>query len=248
MHNAEIGADIVARVLERRGRLHLFDALDARRTAFVVIDMQNAFCEPGAPVEVPAARGIVPAINRLAGELRRLGGTVVWIRAVVDDRAGMDNWGSYLNVVLGDAAKLDAFIDYIGSGGRGTELWRELDIGADDLKIAKSRYSALAPGTSDLLRALRLRRLDNLLIGGTKTNVCCESTARDAHELDFNVAMVSDCLATLSEREHLATLETFIQQFGDVVTHDEAIAALYNHANRAGSDREQPGPIQGRDA
>lgn len=248
MHNVEIGADIVARVVARRGRLHLFDALDARRTAFVVIDMQNAFCEPGAPVEVPAARGIVPAINRLAGELRRLGGTVVWVRAVVDDRAGMDNWGSYLNVVLGDRAKLDAFIDYIGSGGRGTELWRELDIGADDLKIAKSRYSALAPGTSDLLRALRLRRLDNLLIGGTKTNVCCESTARDAHELDFNVAMVSDCLATLSEREHLATLETFIQQFGDVVTHDEAIAALYNHTNRAGSDREQPGPIQGRDA
>ena len=118
MHNVEIGADIVARVVARRGRLHLFDALDPARTAFVIVDMQNAFCEPGAPVEVPAARGIVPAINRLAGELRRLGGTVIWVRAVVDDRAGMDNWGSYLNVVLGDAAKLDAFIDYIGSGGR----------------------------------------------------------------------------------------------------------------------------------
>ena len=246
MHNVEIGADIVERVLARRGRLHLFDALDPERTAFVVIDMQNAFCEPGAPVEVPAARAVVPAINRLAAELRGLGGTVIWITAVIDDRAGMDNWGNYFNLVLGDAAKLDAFIGYIGSGGRGTEPWRELDIADDDVKITKSRYSALAPGTSDLLRALRLRRLDNLLIGGTRTNVCCESTARDAHELDFNVAMVSDCLASLSEREHLATLETFIQQFGDVVTHDEAITALYNHANRAGSDPART--IQGRNA
>lgn len=236
MHEVEIGADIVARVLARRSRLHLFDALDPKRTAFVVIDMQNAFCEPGAPVEVPASRDIVPAINRLAEELRKLGGTVIWVTAVVDDPAGTDNWGNYFNVILGDPAKLDAFIDYFGSGGPGTKLWRDLDIRDEDVKITKSRYSALAPGTSDLLRALRLRRLDNLLIGGTKTNVCCESTARDAHELDFNVAMVADCLATLSDREHLATLETFIQQFGDVVTHDETITALYNHANQAGSN------------
>ena len=76
MHNVEIRKEIVDRVLARRRRYHLFDRLDPRRTALVVIDMQSAFVEPGSPAEVPAARGIIGAINALAGEIRRLGGTV----------------------------------------------------------------------------------------------------------------------------------------------------------------------------
>ena len=68
--------------------------------------------------------------------------------------------------------------------------------------------------------------IDTLLIAGTKTNVCCESTARDAMMLDFKTVMLSDCCAALSDEEHRATLETMIQQFGDVMTLDEALAAL----------------------
>ena len=65
---------------------------------------------------------------------------------------------------------------------------------------------------------LRNYGIDTILIAGTKTNVCCESTGRDAMMLDFKVVMVSDCCAALSDDEHLATLETFIQQFGDVMS------------------------------
>ena len=72
-------------------------------------------------------------------------------------------------------------------------------------------------------RILRSRRIRNLLIAGTKTNICCEATARDAMMLDFNVVMLSDCTAALSDDEHRATLETFIQQFGDVLTGREAV-------------------------
>ena len=73
---------------------------------------------------------------------------------------------------------------------------------------------------------LRNYGIDTILIAGTKTNVCCESTGRDAMMLDFKVVMVSDCCAALSDDEHLATLETFIQQFGDVMTGNEALDAL----------------------
>jgi ureidoacrylate peracid hydrolase len=73
---------------------------------------------------------------------------------------------------------------------------------------------------------LRNFGIDTLLIAGTKTNICCESTARDAMMLDFKVVMVSDCCAALSDDEHLATLETFIQQFGDVMTGGEVLKAL----------------------
>ena len=76
MHDVTIGEDVKQRLLARRGRVHLYDSLEASRSAFVVIDMQNAFCAPGAPAEVPASRAIVDNINALAvdgpfGEVHR---------------------------------------------------------------------------------------------------------------------------------------------------------------------------------
>jgi ureidoacrylate peracid hydrolase len=61
--------------------------------------------------------------------------------------------------------------------------------------------------------------------------VCCEATARDAMMLDFKVVMVSDCCAALSDEEHQASLETIIQQFGDVLTRDEVLARLDGRSN-----------------
>jgi ureidoacrylate peracid hydrolase len=73
---------------------------------------------------------------------------------------------------------------------------------------------------------LRNLGADTVLVAGTKTNVCCDSTARDAMMLDFKSVLVSDCCAALSDDEHLAALETFIQQFGDVMTADEVLERL----------------------
>src|SRR5258708_19977506 len=73
MHSITVRKEIVDRVLQRRGRYHLFDRLDPARTALVVIDMQTAFCAPGGPAEVPPSRDIVPSVNTLTPELRGLG-------------------------------------------------------------------------------------------------------------------------------------------------------------------------------
>jgi len=86
---------------------------------------------------------------------------------------------------------------------------------------------------SRIARILRAGGYENLLISGTKTNVCCESTARDAMMMDFKVVMVSDCMAALSDDEHRATLETMIQQFSDVMKADEALAVLRAKSNTA---------------
>src|SRR6202008_426285 len=56
MHKVDVRQEIVDRVLARRGRYHWFEELDPRRTALVVIDMQEAFCAPGAPAEDPNSR------------------------------------------------------------------------------------------------------------------------------------------------------------------------------------------------
>jgi len=215
-----IRKEIIDRVMERRGRLHLYDRLDPKRTALVVIDMQNAFVAPGAPVEVPAARAIVKDINRLARELRQRGVAVIWVL-----HENSDGWDGFFGVFVKPEARAAA-AKSLSAGHEMQRPWRELDIAPGDLKTSKSRYSAFIGPTSPLAGVLRDRGINTLLIAGTKTNVCCECTARDAMMLDYKVVMLSDCTAALSDEEHRATLENMIQQFGDVLTADEALGLL----------------------
>ena len=206
--------------MARRGRLHLYDRLDPKRTALLVIDMQNAFVAPGAPIEVPDARTVVPTINRLAQELRKRGVPVIW---VLHENA--DGWDGFFGVFVRPEARAAA-AKALSAGHELQKPWRELDVAAGDLKVAKSRYSAFIGPSSPLAGVLRERGIDTLLIAGTKTNVCCECTARDAMMLDYKVVMLSDCTAALSDEEHRATLENMIQQFGDVLTAEEVLEIL----------------------
>lgn len=220
MHELTIRDEILDRVRTRRGRVHLFDTLNAAQTALVVIDMQKTFLSPGAPVEVPLARDIVPGINRLAAALRSKGARVVWVQHAntsVDDKS---DWANFFDHFVADDVRARTMAG-LAPGAEGQQIWPELEVAEGDIRIFKNRYSALISGASPLERILRSHGIDTILIAGTKTNVCCESTARDAMMLDFKTVMVSDCCAALSDEEHRATLETFIQQFGDVMTADE---------------------------
>lgn len=221
MHKVEIRREIVERVLARRGRLHLFDSLDPKRTALVVIDMQNAFVAPGAPMEVPAARGIVAPINRLAAELRRRGVTVIWIAH--ENRKDGRDWAGFFDAFIAPGRRADASAA-LSVGAELQKLFPALEVAREDLRMAKNRYSAFIK--NDFETKLKERGIDALLIAGTKTNVCCECTARDAMMLDYKVVLLSDCTAALSDDEQRTTLENMIQQFGDVLTSSEAIALL----------------------
>lgn len=225
MHSVSIRKEIVDRVVARRGKLHIFDTLEAARTALVVIDMQPTFCAPGAPAEVPLSRAIVPAINRLAEGVRAAGGRVIWVTHANMGAGEKSDWSGFFDRFVADEVRART-IASLSPGGEGQTLWPELRSEPGDLHIQKNRYSALIPGASPLERLLRSLAIDTLLITGTKTNVCCESTARDAMMMDFKVVMIEDATAALSDEEHRAALENIIQQFGDVMTVDEAIARL----------------------
>ena len=110
--------------------------------------------------------------------------------------------------------------------GEGYDYWHFNDIRPEDAQVTKTRYSAFIQGSSNIERDLRDRGIDTLLIAGTATNVCCESSARDAMMLNFKVVMVSDGLATHNDEEHNATLSIFYGLFGDVQTVDEALQSL----------------------
>ena len=220
MHEVAIRPEIIERVVARRGRLHLFDSLEPKKTALLVIDMQNAFVAPGAPIEVPGARDIVSSINRVAAGLRRQGVPVIW---VAHENAGQD-WQGFFDVFVRPENRAKAR-GALAAGGELQKLWPKLDVQPQDLRLPKTRYSAFL-GSAAVDQALKSRGIDTLLIAGTKTNVCVECTARDAMMLDYKVVLLCDCTAALSDEEHLATLENVIQQFGDVLTADEALALL----------------------
>ena len=223
MHKFSIPADLVESVAARTGRAHPFDVMDPAKTALVVIDMQNYFMKPGFQGEVPRAREIVADVNRLASALRAMGGHVVWIKNATNNTR--EAW-SVFNDRLMTPEKRDRRYETMDTGHEGHKLWAELDARPEDAQIVKKRFSAFIQGSSDIEAYLRARDIDKLLIGGTATQVCCESSARDAMMLNFNVTMVPDALATYTDEEHGATLRTFYSIFGDVQTIDEAIASL----------------------
>ena len=94
------------------------------------------------------------------------------------------------------------------------------------LRVRKNRYSAFFPGACELPDLLRARGVDTVLITGTLTNVCCESSARDAMMGDFKTVMVSDANAARSDAEHIAALATVVQFFADVRSTDEVLSML----------------------
>jgi ureidoacrylate peracid hydrolase len=225
MHNVGISQEIIDRLLARRGQVHLFDHFSPSETAMVIIDMQPTFVAPGSPAEVPAARGIVANISEMADAARASGVLVIWVTHANSAVGSGSDWDGFFNVFVADDVR-QRTIASLAQNSPDTQIWHEFEVADKDIHIFKNRYSALIQGSSSLERLLRSRGINNLLIAGTKTNVCCEATARDAMMLDFNVVLLSDCTAALSDREHQATLETFIQQFGDVLTGEEAIALV----------------------
>jgi ureidoacrylate peracid hydrolase len=226
MHPTALPQEIVDRVRARRGRLHPFDHLSPSRTALVVIDMQNAFCAPGAAIEVPVARTIVPNINRLASAVRSSGGPVVWVQMTIKDEA---DWPVFLSALV-DAGNCGRILAELRPGSEGHRLWPECGTKPTDLVVAKNRFSAFLPSACELGAILQSKGIESVLIAGTLTNVCSESSARDAAMQDFKTTLISDANAARSDGEHLATLVTFIQSFGDVRTTDELIDLLRGHS------------------
>jgi ureidoacrylate peracid hydrolase len=231
MHPFSVPQSVIDRVIARRGREHVNENLDPAKTALIVVDMQNAFMLPGvAHALCLMAEQIVPNINRLARSVRESGGTVVWIKTTFKQDA-LKNWSTYFEMVTPQqGAKRIAALT---AGSKGHELWAALDVWPADLIVEKTRFSAFIQGSSDLAEVLRDRGIDTVLITGTVTNVCCESTARDAMMLNFKTIMVTDGNAAVTDEDHSASLCAFYLTFGDIMSTEMLIARLTRDARRA---------------
>jgi nicotinamidase-related amidase len=224
MHPFTIPPEISARVAARCGTPHPFATLVGPRTALVVVDMQNAFMDPALGHAVCAmAPAIVPAVNRLATATRAAGGGVFWIQTVHDESDDRD-W-AVMQAMMTPSARARR-VAALTRNSAGYALWPGMDVRPEDERVEKHRFSAFIQGSGALEARLRARGFDTVLITGTVTSVCCESTARDAMMRDFRTVMVSDGNAATSDSEHEAALLGFHAMFGDVLTVTECEAGF----------------------
>ncbi len=231
MHKLSIPQSVIDRVIAKRGREHVFENIEPTKSALIVVDMQNAFMLPGvAHALCPMAEKIVPNINCLAAAVRATGGSVIWIKTTFKDDA-LRNWSTYFEMVAPEQGKKR--IAALTADSKGHELWPMLDFKPGDVMVEKNRFSAFIQGSSNLAQVLRSRGLDTVLITGTVTNVCCESTARDAMMLNFKTIMVSDGNAAVTDEDHNASLCAFYLTFGDVMATDAVIACLERNARNS---------------
>jgi len=225
MHKVEIPAYVTEHVLARRGVEHVYADLDPARTALIVVDLQNGFMMPGvAHALCDTAREIVPNVNLIADVVRRAGGKVFWIKNTHDEGC-LTSW-SHLHEDLTRPERRAARVESMSAGKLGHELWADLVVEPADEIVQKTRYSAFIQGSSDLEARLRAQGYDTLIITGTVTNVCCESTARDAMMLNFKTIMVTDGNAANSDTEHNASLIAFYLTFGDIMDTQMLIGCL----------------------
>jgi ureidoacrylate peracid hydrolase len=221
MHAVDHAA-IVDRIAGRRGGVrHVLTEIDPARTAHLVIDLQNGFMAEGALVEVPAARGIVNNVNRISRALRAAGGTNVFLRFTSGEDPS--DW-RVMKRRSGEMAA--AHVETFRPGADGWQLWPALDVAEADLKVDKTRFGAFIPGTCDLHEILQARGIDTLIVTGTLSNCCCESTARDAMQLDYEVIFVPDANAAPSDEEHAATLANMGWLFADLYATDELVSLV----------------------
>ncbi|MFD8869134.1 isochorismatase family protein [Streptomyces sp. NPDC059590] len=206
-----------ARQERRRGRRFAFTHLVPARTALVVVDMVPFFVS-----ENPYCRGIVPNIARLADALRAAGGTVAWVLPEVGERTAVAD--EFFGPEVAESYRTSG-----GTGPPAERLWQDFTVQPGDLLVEKSAASAFFPGRCPLPELLKDRRIDTVLITGTVTNVCCESSARDASTLGFRVIMVADANAARRDQDHNATLYTFYRSFGDVRPTSEVLDLIHSH-------------------
>lgn len=213
-----------ARLAFTRGGNRFLDGIDPRKTCHVVVDMQNGFMRPGALLEVPDARKVVPAINGISAALRAAGGMVAYTRfAYVQDETNV--WAAFYSRFL-DRGRAEAQMRAFAPSSSDLELWAGLDVAASDLVVDKTRFSAFSPDACGLDAILRARGIQTLIVSGTMTNCCCESTARDAMQMNYDVVFASDATAALTELEQSATLLNMALLFAEVASSEDIASSL----------------------
>ena len=198
----------------------------ARRTAVVVVDMQELFCHPQGAVYVPDTANIIEPISDCLAAARKAGIPVIFLRHIV--RGDGSDTGRMRDMY----PTVDAML---ARGTPGVEIIGALAPVRGDIVVDKLGFSGFH--NTDLDTILRSRDIDTIIVCGTVTNVCCETTVRDAAHREYKVIVLADACAamaypdmgwgTLTAAEiQKVSLTTMAMEFGEVGTTADVVQRI----------------------
>jgi nicotinamidase-related amidase len=187
--------------------------LNTAACALIVVDMQRFFLDAASPTFTCGGIAILPTVKRLIDTFRQHKRPVIFTRHVhhPDDLdSGIMGWwweGKCLE------------------GSPESEVHPSLAPMPNEKVIFKHRYSAFY--NTDLETVLRCLKVEDVVFSGIMTNMCCESTARDAYYRDYRVFFLADGTGSISEEMHLASLLNLAFGFAYVTTGNDIVNQLY---------------------
>jgi len=195
-------------------------------TAVIVVDMQNDFVRVGAALEVVESRATLGAHQRLLGAARRLGLPVVYTKFI----AGPDRtlvWD--VDPMIADPIRFAwkghmRYYPDIDAERDVTDIVDEIYPATGDHIVEKFGFDAFY--NTNLEDFLRANHVEHLIITGTVTNICVDSTGRGAFHRQFRSVFVSDAVSSPDPEQHRVTLKNLGQWFGRVLATDEVVAEL----------------------
>jgi nicotinamidase-related amidase len=185
---------------------------DFKSSCLMVVDMQNYFLDPQSPTFTPGGLAILSNVARLIKSFRKKKLPVIYTTHVHKSKeldGGILGWW-WEGMIMENTKEAEVYPDLAPRPG--------------DKVICKHRYSAFY--NTDLEIVLRCLKVTDLVITGVMTNLCCESTARDAYFRDYRVFFLMDATGTINEELHLATLKNLAYGFAYVTDTEEILLGL----------------------
>lgn len=196
----------------------LKERCDPQWASLLVVDVQNDFVSPQGSAakrgeDVSAAQAVVPRLVRLIEEARRIALPIIYVKTTHSEWTDSPSW-----IYRKSQEKA---LTTCREGSWGAEFYDGISPRPDERVVIKHRYSAFI--NTDLNTVLKAKGIESVLVTGVATNVCVETTARDAYMFDYYVMLVEDCAAAYDARLHENTLENIRRNFGLVASSEEIV-------------------------
>ena len=179
------------------------------KSALLILDMQDYFLDENSHAHIPSAAAILPRIESLRERYATLGLPIVWTRHLNTsaDASNMSRWWKDLIAVDDPLSELHSALDT-----------------SKGIIIEKTQYDAFY--RTDLAAYLRENNVEQVVISGVMTHLCCETTARSAFVQGFKVFFLIDGTASYNEDFHRATLLNLAHGFATPVLSEEILERM----------------------
>ena len=204
----------------------LYEKVAPSNSALILVDVLNDFCAEGGAMhregcDLSMVKDMMPRLERLLAAAREAGTCCIWIQCAYNTSA--NHYLSEVWLEHCERRRKGAYIAFpVCQPGEWNSDFYQIAPRADEVIVTKHRYGAFEGTDLDLI--LRSGGIRTVIMTGVATNVCVETTSRQAFMRDYYVVLAADSCATYSQAAHDATLDNIDRFFGQVVRSDEIMA------------------------